>query len=272
MVSNNDISQKNVGDFISIYDGDPIRAIKAIQSYAINQKSQQTHTEINQNSPVIIKFNLVKRVYKIGHQQVCALKGVSFQIHEGEFIAITGSSGSGKSTLLQLIGGLDKPSDGEIEVDGVDICKLRDSKLSQFRNRTIGFVFQFFYLQPFLKVKTNLAVPGMFARTKRKKLKKDVDLMAAAVDVVDRLNHLPRELSGGQMQRVAIARALINKPKILLADEPTGNLDSINGRAIIDLFNKIRKDYGTTIVVVTHDAQIASMADREIRLRDGQII
>jgi ABC-type lipoprotein export system ATPase subunit len=174
--------------------------------------------------------------------------------------------------LLQLIGGLDKPSQGLIRVDGQDISRLSDRKLSRFRNQTIGFVFQFFFLQPFLSLQTNLEVPGMFARTRpRRRIKKAREL-AAQVGLDERLKHRPKELSGGQMQRAAIARALLNSPKIVLADEPTGNLDSQNGRAIIDLFEEIRKTYGTTIIVVTHDPAIAGRADREIKLTDGRVI
>ncbi|QQS19196.1 ABC transporter ATP-binding protein [Candidatus Saccharibacteria bacterium] len=200
-----------------------------------------------------------------------ALKGVSLQIHKGEFVAITGTSGSGKSTLLQLMGGLDKPSKGSIVVHDQDLHKLHDGKLSRFRNRTIGFVFQFFYLQPFLRLQTNLEVPAMFARTKRALRKNKSAELAETVGLGDRLRHYPRELSGGQMQRAAIARALQNDPEILLADEPTGNLDHANATAIFDLFKQIRDERGTTVVVVTHDLALAGMADRSIHMSDGAI-
>lgn len=197
---------------------------------------------------------------------------MSLQIHEGEFVAITGASGSGKSTLLQIIGGLDKPSKGEVYYDDVKLSKLSDRKLSAFRRQVVGFVFQFFYLQPFLILERNMEVPGMFARTKRAERIKRVAELAEAVGLSDRLKHLPKELSGGQMQRVAIARALVNSPKIILADEPTGNLDSKNSTAIVDLFERIRQEFGTTIVMVTHDRLIARKADREIVLKDGELI
>lgn len=207
----------------------------------------------------------------MGKTHVEALKNVSLQIHKGEFVAITGTSGSGKSTLLHLIGGLDKPSSGTIAVHDQDLKKLRDAKLSRFRNRTIGFVFQFFYLQPFLRLQTNIEVPAMFARTKRSARTAKSRETAETVGLADRLRHYPRELSGGQMQRAAIARALQNDPEILLADEPTGNLDRANATAIFDLFKKIRDERGTTVVVVTHDLALASMADRAIHMSDGGI-
>lgn len=223
-------------------------------------------------TPVLIEMSGIFKTYKLGKHKVEALKGVSLKIHEGEFIAITGASGSGKSTLLQLIGGLDKPTSGQIIIDGQNIGKLSDRKLSSFRNKTIGFVFQFFYLQPFLNLQANLEVPGMFARTPKKIRRMKSSQLARAIGLDDRLKHYPRQMSGGQMQRAAIARALLNQPKLILADEPTGNLDSENGRAIVNLFEKIRKDFGTTIVIVTHDEDISLRADRKIVVKDGKIV
>lgn len=222
--------------------------------------------------PVLVRAEALSKNYKVGKQHVAALQEVSIEIRGGEFVAFTGPSGSGKSTLLQLIGGLDKPSAGTVTVDGQDLTALSDRTLSTFRNRTIGFVFQFFYLQPFLNLKTNLTVPAIFAKTGRSEREEAAGTLAEAVDLADRLSHLPKELSGGQMQRAAIARALLNKPKLLLADEPTGNLDSANGKAIVELFEKVRKEFGTTIVVVTHDPKVAAHADREIVLKDGRIV
>ena len=234
-------------------------------------QSSQSSTEASECT-TIISVKSLTRTYKRGHQKIVALNGVSLDIRQGEFIALTGASGSGKSTLLQLIGGLDKPTSGEIFVDGVNINKLRDGKLSTFRNKTIGFVFQFFYLQPFLKVGKNIELPGMFAHTKREERRERAGGLLEQVGLSDRGGHYPKELSGGQMQRAAIARALLNHPKILLADEPTGNLDTANSTEIIGLFHKIRDELGTTVIVVTHNPKIATGADREIKLNDGVIL
>lgn len=209
--------------------------------------------------------------YRVGRQTIPALGGVSLDIFAGEFVAITGASGSGKSTLLQLIGGLDKPSAGQILINDQPLSRLSDRQLSRFRSREIGFVFQSFYLQPFLTLSANLEIPAMFARVKPKQRRARAQELAELVGLADRMHHLPRELSGGQIQRAAIARALFNRPNILLADEPTGNLDSANSDRIIDLFHQIRRELGTTVVIVTHNPDIAAAADREIHLKDGRI-
>lgn len=221
---------------------------------------------------LLVNVSNLTRRYKVGRNMVEAVKDVSLNVYEGEFVALVGASGSGKSTLLSLIGGLEKPSGGSIIVDGVELRKMSDAKLSRYRGQKLGFVFQSFYLQPFLTVETNIEVPAMFAGVKSKLRRQRSRAVAEAVGITDRLKHLPRELSGGQIQRVAIARALVNQPKLLLADEPTGNLDSNNATAVFDLFEKVRSELGTTVIVVTHDENLAARADRTIRLVDGKVV
>lgn len=259
---------------LEAYDNDPVAAVLALRDYARNEEAYQSKRQQRPAvvGPVLLTAKDLTKSYKLGKQRLEVLRGISLEIHEGEFIAITGSSGSGKSTLLQLLGGLDKPTSGEVWFGDKNLAKLSDSKLSDFRLRTVGFVFQFFYLQPFLSLNRNLEVPGMFARLNSADRRERVAGLAKQVGLSDRLKHLPKELSGGQMQRAAIARALANHPKILLADEPTGNLDSKNSEAIISLFETIRQELGTTIVIVTHDPAIARRADREVRLKDGVVI
>jgi len=270
----NKASQEQIDAFLYLFNNEPQTAIAAIQARfeQINRLIVESKPKIEPTGKVVISVNDLIKTYKIGKQKIQALNGVSANIYEGEIIAITGASGSGKSTLLQLIGGLDKPSNGTITVNGDLISHMSDRKLSEFRNRAIGFVFQFFYLQPFLKLEKNLEIAGMPMRTKHKKRVEAATRLAAATGLSDRLKHYPKEISGGQLQRAAIARALLNNPKIILADEPTGNLDSANGQAIIDLFEQIRRDFNTTIVIVTHDPIIARRADRIINLVDGKIV
>lgn len=250
-------------------DSDLEKIIGTLRRLAAEQRAQNAPKR--DYGDVVVSVEQLTKTYKIGRQKIEALKGVELQIRHGEYVALTGPSGSGKSTLLQLIGALDKPTSGEVTINNAKVSKMRDRKLSVLRNQTIGFVFQFFYLQPFLNLSTNLEVPGMFARTPRKDRRTQIAELAQKVGLQDRLNHLPKELSGGQMQRAAIARALLNNPKILLADEPTGNLDRENAYAIMDLFEAIRSTFGTTIIMVTHDQELAARADREVRLLDGRI-
>lgn len=260
-------------EYLDLFDGNIERAVGSLRIAAdSNLARTRRRLTVATDAPIVIDIASVCKTYKIGRQRVEALKDVSLQVRQGEFVAITGTSGSGKSTLLQLIGGLDKPTGGTVTVDGHDIGKLSDRQLSTFRGLTIGFVFQFFYLQPFLRLQVNLEVPGMFARTNKSDRAARAAELAEAVGLSERLKHYPKELSGGQMQRAAIARALLNRPRVLLADEPTGNLDSVNSDAIVALFEKIRKDFGTTIIVVTHDATIAARADREIVMKDGTVL
>ena len=223
-------------------------------------------------SPAILSTRDLVKTYKVGRQKIQALSGISIDIRAGEFVAIVGASGGGKSTLLQLMGGLDKPTSGMVAIDGIEVSRMSDRKLSKFRNQTIGFIFQSFYLQPFLTLRRNIEVAAMPNRMKRSERNKRVETLAAQVGLAERLKHRPGELSGGQIQRVAIARALVNHPKILLADEPTGNLDSQNSRDIIALFQQVRQEFGTTIIIATHDQEIAAQADRIITVKDGGVV
>ncbi len=260
--------ERDATSLLADFDGNVQAAVQALE--ATSRRPAQKPVALS-TTPVVVELTSVNRQYRLGRNRVAAVRDVNMAIHEGEIVAITGPSGSGKSTLLNLVGGLDRPDSGTVRVAGHDLAALSDRQLSQFRNRTVGFVFQFFYLQPFLTVRTNLEVPGMFARLARTVRAERAIELAAAVGLSDRLEHLPRELSGGQMQRAAIARALLNRPPVLLADEPTGNVDRANAHAIMELFGTLRHRYGTTIVIVTHDAEVAAQADRTIVIRDGQV-
>lgn len=221
----------------------------------------------------MIEIKDVSKIYHVGNEEIEALSGVSLSIKEGEFVAIVGPSGSGKSTLLHLIAGLDKPSYGEVVVQKKNLALTPDSVLSKYRNRTIGFIFQEFHLLQHLSILENVKVPLMFASHEEKAShqKKATELLED-LHLGDRLNHRPNEISGGQKQRVAIARALINTPKIILADEPTGNLDSVTGKAIIDLLKKVHKQKKLTLIIVTHDKEIAKAAQRVIEIKDGKLV
>jgi len=219
----------------------------------------------------ILEVREVKKSYRMGKVLVPALCGVSFDVKEGEFLTIFGPSGSGKSTLLHLMGGLDRPDLGEILIDGSDILKLNDNKLAELRLTKIGFVFQFFNLLPRLTALRNVKLPLTIAGMSEKEASEKAKEMLKIVGLEARINHRPSELSGGEQQRVAIARALINNPKIVLADEPTGNMDTKTGWEIVQLMKELNEDKGQTFVVVTHDPHIAETADRLIYLKDGLI-
>jgi putative ABC transport system ATP-binding protein len=221
---------------------------------------------------IIIKLKNVWKTYKMEEVEVQALKGVDLKIKKEEFVAIMGPSGSGKSTLLQMIGVLDRPTSGKIYLDGTDISRLNDSKLARLRGKKIGFVFQFFNLYPTLTAQENIELPMMILERDRNERKIKATKLLKTVGLENRANHLPSELSGGERQRVAISRALANDPDIVLADEPTGNLDSKSGLEIMNFLNKLQKDEKVTIVVVTHDLNIAEHAERIIRLKDGEIV
>lgn len=218
----------------------------------------------------MIRIEKLSKTYGMGDTAVNALKNCSVQFETGKFIAITGTSGSGKSTLLHILGGLDTEATGDVFYDETNIIKMNDVTLSEFRRKNIGFVFQFFNLIPELTAKENILVTLMIDKTKPDK--KHFDDLVASLGITDRLTHYPTQLSGGQQQRVAIARALINKPKVILCDEPTGNLDKKSGNEVIQLLRKLQSEYGQTIIMVTHDSDIASSADRIIRIEDGEIV
>lgn len=221
-------------------------------------------------SQVVVELNQVSKTYKMDNVEVQALKGVNLKIVKGEFVAIMGPSGSGKSTLLHMIGCLDRPTSGKIYLDGIDVLKLSDSELARLRGKKIGFVFQFFYLYPTLTARENVELPMMIVEQDKKIREKRALNLLKVVGLEHRAEHLPSQLSGGERQRVAIARALANDPSLLLADEPTGNLDSKSGREIMELFVKLNKE-GKTIIIVTHDENIASYAERIIKIKDGRI-
>ena len=217
----------------------------------------------------ILEIRNLCKVYGKGETEVHALKNVSFNIEQGEFVAIVGPSGSGKSTLMHILGGVDVPTSGTVNISGTDISKLDETKLAIFRRRHIGLIYQFYNLIPILNVEENMTLPILLDKKKpdRKMLLELVEKLGLS----ERLKHLPNQLSGGQQQRVSIGRALMNHPALLLADEPTGNLDSKNSKEIIALLRKFNKEYNQTVIIITHDDRIALSADRVITIEDGQI-
>ena len=216
----------------------------------------------------MIKTQNLTRTYGKGEGKVTALDGVDITINDGEMVAIIGKSGSGKSTLLNLLGGLDKATEGKVFYNDKDLSTMNDSKLSEFRLKNIGFVFQFFDLIPELTAEENVLFPAKLA----KKKETSEGELYTALDINDRVKHYPAELSGGQQQRAAIARALINDPDVILCDEPTGNLDKRSGEEVMNLLKRLNKENGKTVIIVTHDSDIASQCGRIIELSDGKII
>ncbi|MGC8838809.1 MAG: ABC transporter ATP-binding protein [Anaerolineae bacterium] len=225
----------------------------------------------SQDTPLIVLRDITK-VYRMGTVEVHALRGISLDIHRGEFTSIMGPSGSGKSTLMNIIGCLDLPTSGTYRLDGVDIQELDDNQLAEIRNRRIGFVFQNFNLLPRTTALENVMLPLVYAGVPRQERKRRAIEALEAVGLGDRMGHRPNELSGGQQQRVAIARALVTQPAIILADEPTGNLDSKSGAEIVELFQRLNEEHGITVVFVTHDPDVAACSRRIVRLHDGLVV
>lgn len=218
----------------------------------------------------VLKVENLSKIYGIGENKVEALKNINLSVNKGEFVAIVGASGSGKSTLLHLLGGLDRPTAGNVVIDGESIYDYKEEKLAVFRRRKIGFVFQFYNLLPILDVEENIALPALLDNDKVDKVY--LEELIKVLGLSARKNHLPSELSGGQQQRVSIGRAVFNKPSIILADEPTGNLDTKNSKDVIELLKFTAKKYNQTLILITHDVNIAAMADRVITIEDGEII
>ena len=220
----------------------------------------------------VIELQDVTRVYKIGEVETPALRGVNLTIEQGEFSAIVGPSGSGKTTMLQLMGCLDRPSTGTVHIDGQDVTQLRPNQRADLRKGTIGFVFQFFALIPGLTAYENVELPLLLTGEKGRERRERVNELLEAVGLSDRARHRPDQMSGGEQQRVAIARALATRPVLILADEPTANLDTDNGNQVMEIMQRLNAETGTTFVFATHDPRVVAYAQRVVTLRDGQVV
>ena len=218
----------------------------------------------------ILRCEGIKKVYGSGNNQVTALHGIDLSIHKGEFVAVIGASGSGKSTLLHILGSVDKPTAGKVIIDGTDLSKLNQTQAAVFRRRKVGLVYQFYNLIPTLTVEKNILMP--LALDKKKPNREYFDNVVNSLGIRDKLDALPSQLSGGQQQRVAIARSLIYRPALLLADEPTGNLDQKNTREVLDMLKLMNRNLDQTILMITHDETIAQMADRVMIIEDGKVV
>ncbi len=227
---------------------------------------------IETNQQIAVRLTDVEKIYQMGPSGVPALKGISLSLKRGETVALTGPSGSGKSTLLQLIGALDRPTSGSVEVAGADISQLGDNQASKFRNRMVGFVFQMNNLLPEFSSIENVMMPGLIAGNSRFEIEKKATYLLDAVGLADRKLHRPAELSGGEQQRVAIARALLMNPPLILADEPTGNLDTKSSTVVQDLLFNLCKEMNTTMILVTHDLKLAKRLPKCLHLEDGRIV
>ena len=222
-------------------------------------------------APAVETRNL-RRIYRLGRNEIRALDGVDLVVGRSEFISVVGRSGCGKTTLLNLIGGLDKPSEGSVLIDGVDITRLNSNRLPRLRREKLGFIFQEFNLIPTLTALENVELPLRYAHVSRPERRSRAHEMLALVGLIDRVHHRPAELSGGEQQRVAVARALVNRPAVVLADEPTGELDSHTASQLIDMMRDLNERLGATVIVVSHDPAVAERTDRIIRLHDGRIV
>lgn len=219
---------------------------------------------------IILKAENLVKTYGSGETAVNALNDVSLEVRKGEFVAVVGQSGSGKSTLLHLLGAMDSPTSGKLTVDGEDVFSLKGEALAEYRRRKVGFVFQFFNLLPVMTAKENIIVP--LSLDGRKPDEDYLKELAETMGIADRLSHYPHQLSGGQQQRTAIARAMITKPSVILADEPTGNLDSASGKEILSLLKTTIKKYDQTLILITHDSSVAAEADRIVTIKDGKLV
>jgi putative ABC transport system ATP-binding protein len=219
----------------------------------------------------VIKLVDVTKIYRQGTQQVTALDRVNLEIPRGEFLAITGPSGCGKSTLLNLLGGLDVPTSGQVIIEGVDLAEMDDIRLTRFRRERVGIIFQFFNLIPILDVRENVALPFLIRGMPTKEANERATALLQMVGLLDRQSHHAQDISGGEMQRVAIARALINDPDIILADEPTGNLDSRSGKKILEVLSRLNTDLKKTVILATHSGDAAQFAGRQLMMRDGRV-
>lgn len=246
--------------------GWPIEARNWSSLPAENKKAKMT-----QGPHKLLRIEAVHKVFELGGKKVEALKGVSVEVNFGDMIAVVGASGAGKTTLLQLIGTLDRPSAGFIYYRGNDLFSMPESELLEFRNKKIGFIFQFHHLLPEFSALENVMMPALIGRVPRAEARRAAEEILVELGLKDRLEHRPGQLSGGEQQRVAVARALVNRPELVLADEPTGNLDSVTGTYLYELFRRLNEEKGHTFITVTHNTNLASMMDRMIWLADGKV-
>lgn len=246
-----------------------MKLIKEIHSKIINSLKYELINK-GENILEILRTENLTKSYGMGDTKVTALNNLNLSINKGQFVSIIGASGSGKSTLLHMLGGVDKPTSGKIYIEDTDISSMNETELALFRRRKVGLIYQFFNLIPTLNVEKNILLPMLLDGRKPKK--EEFDKIVKMLGLSERLNHLPNQLSGGQQQRVAIARSLIYRPSIILADEPTGNLDRKNSESILEMLKISNKEYNQTILIITHDEKIALSTDRMIRIDDGEIV